>query len=76
MVGRLGKGELTIDLAANGQGFLGLLDSLATSGGILPRFTTSLSGRSDHGPFDEVMIPTFALERLVRSTGSPAGDAR
>ena len=61
MVGRLRKAELTIDVAANGQGFLGLIDSLATTEGIQPLFITGLSSRSDHGPFDESMVPAFAL---------------
>jgi len=61
MVGRLRDRLLTVDLGANGQAYRGVLDSLATAQGLSLRFLSSLSDRSDHGPFDQAMVPAFAL---------------
>ena len=61
MVGRLRNDELTIDMPPNGRGFLGLIDSLAVTRRLRLAFTSDFSDRSDHGPFDQEMVPAFAL---------------
>jgi hypothetical protein len=61
MVGRLRKDELTVDVPPNGERFLGLIDSLAAAGRLHLLITGAFSERSDHGPFDQAMVPAFAL---------------
>ena len=61
MVGRLRKDELTVDLPPNGEGFLGLIDSLATARRLHLFVTGEFASRSDHGPFEAAMVPAFAL---------------
>lgn len=61
MVGRLRQDELTVDLPLTAKGFMAILDSLATAGRLQLLFTADFTDRSDHGPFDQKLVPAFAL---------------
>ena len=61
MVGRLRDQPLIIDIASTGNAFSGLVDTLAMEGGLRLRFSSVYSTRSDHGSFEDVMVPAFAF---------------
>lgn len=61
MIGRLRRGQLTVDAPATPTYVRAMVDRAAADAGLRVAYSTSLAGRSDHASFGAARIPAVAL---------------